>query len=116
MRETDLIRKANKSLLRSIAQKEMDFGPCKSKIHANGCGDNENISDDSKVQAEIVSSFFSHKALFKLNFRPKQNEEIITCLAEQSVRNRRQIHPLLLRFLHQETKNKESVFFWRKNH
>jgi len=26
--ETDLIRKANKSLLQSIAHKEMDFGPC----------------------------------------------------------------------------------------
>jgi len=82
------------------------------KINRMGMlGDNEDRSDDSEVQAEAVSSFFPHKALFKINFRPKQNEEIITCLAEQSVRNRRQIHPLLLIFLHQETKNKESVFF-----
>ena len=101
MRETDLIRKANKPLLQSIAYKEMDFGPCSTNINANGYGDNEDdISDDSEVQAEAVSSFFPHKALFKLNFRPIQNEEIITCLAEQSVRNRRQIHPIVLRFLH----------------
>jgi len=59
----------------------MDFGPCATKINTNGNGDNEDISDDSEVQAEAVSSFFPHKALFKLNFRPKQNEEIITCLA-----------------------------------
>ena len=93
----------------------MDFGPCATKINTDGYGDNEDISDDSEVQTEAVSSFFPHKALFKINFRPKQNEEIITCLAEQSVRNRRQIHPLLLRFLHEETKNKESSFLEKES-
>ena len=94
----------------------MDFGPCVAKRNTDGHDDNEGTSDDSEIQAEAVSSFFSHKALFKLNFRPKQNEEIITCLAEQTVRNRRQIHSLvLLRFLHQETKNKESVFLERES-
>jgi len=67
------------------------------------------------MQAEAVTSFLPLKPLFKLNFRPKQNEEIVTCLAEHSVRNRRQIHPLLLRFLHQETKNKESVFLEKQS-
>jgi len=58
LRETDLIRKANKSLLRSIVHKEMDFGHCATKINTDGYGDNEDRSDDSEVQAEAVKSFF----------------------------------------------------------
>jgi len=59
-----LIRKANKSLLRSIAYKEMDFGPCATKINTNGNGDNEDMSDDSEIQAEAVTSFFPHTRLY----------------------------------------------------
>jgi len=90
--ETNLIRKANKSLLCSVANKDIDFGPCVAKMYTDGYGDNEGESDDDdddEMQDEVVTSFLLLKPLFKLNFRPKQNEDIITCLAEQSVRNRR---------------------------
>jgi len=64
---------------------------------------------DDDVQDDPIASFLPLKALFKVNLRPKQNEDIVKCLAEKSVRNRRQIHPILLRFLHEQFKNKKPM-------
>ncbi len=58
--ETDLIRKANKSLLQSIANKEIDCGPGVAKMDTDGYEDNEGASDDM-MQAEAVSSFFTQR-------------------------------------------------------
>ena len=113
LRETDLIRKANRSLLRYISNKDIDWvcGTAELDEKTGIVHDDEDDNIDDDVQHDPIPSFLPVKPLFRVNLRPKQNEEIVKCLAEKSVRNRRQIHPILLRFLNEQFKDKNSLFF-----
>jgi len=62
------------------------------------------------VQPQIVHSFVSPMKILSWPFM-QQTEEIVTCLAEISVRNRRQMHPMVLRFLYHQFNDK---LFWEK--
>ena len=107
LREMDLIRKANRSLMRCISSKDIDVvcGGAELKEDTGIVHDDEDGSIDDDVQDDPIPSFLPVKALFRVNLRPKQNEEIVNCLAEKSVRNQRQIHPILLRCLNEQFKN-----------
>ena len=54
----------------------MDFGPCATKINTNGNGENEDISDESDVQAEAVSSFFHTRLYLSLISDPNKVKKL----------------------------------------
>jgi len=66
---------------------------------------------DNDAESNILTLFLPVRALFKVNLYLKETEEIVICLAEKSVRNRRQMHPIVLRFLHHQFKDKNSIFY-----
>jgi len=111
--ETDLIRMTNKSLLQYISNKDIDWvsGVALLDEDTGIVQHDEDGGIDDNVQDDPIASFLPVKALFRVNLRPKQNEDIVKCLAEKSVRNRRQIQSICLRFLNEQFKDKNSLFF-----
>jgi len=61
--------------------------------HYANCGYDEDTETvvDNDAESNNVTSFLPVRALFKVNLWPKETEEIVICLAEESVKNRRQI-------------------------
>jgi len=110
LQETDLIRKANRSLLQYIGNKNIDWvsGVDQFDEDTEIVQHDEDGDIDDNVEDDPIVSFLPVKPLFRVNLRPKQNEYIVKCLAEKSVRNRnrRQIHLILLRFLNEQFKEK----------
>jgi len=118
LQESDLIRKAHNAILRFIESKDMEWDCDDNNLesiqeHFANCGydeDTEIVNNDG--ESNNVNSFLPVRAIFKVNLWPKVTEEIVICrLAEKSVRNRRQMNPIVLRFLNHQFNDK---LFWEK--
>jgi hypothetical protein len=95
LRETDLIRKAYQALLRTsdnsqygfVESEDMDMQDVDVATEAD-------VLEEKEIESKLIGN-----PLFQVNFEQQFNEGFYECLAEKSVRTRRELHPTLLTFL-----------------
>jgi len=98
LRETDLIRKPYKALMRTLDTNNSVSEEAEDNVMDIMDTDNEhNIIEDNEIQSKLIG-----QPLFHVNLGKPLNQGMVECLAERSVRTRRELHPIIISFLCQE--------------
>jgi len=98
LRETDLIRKAYNALQRTLDTNKSVTVEADDNVMDNMDIENEdNTVEDNEIQSKLIG-----KPLFCVNLDKPFNQGMVECLAEKSVRTRRELHPIIISFLFQE--------------
>jgi len=113
LRESDLIRKGYNALMRTL-----ENNSCELEEEENEVMDEVNMdvdyADEEVVDENIIESKVIGSALFCIHLEKLYNQGMVECLAEKSVRMRRELHPSILSFISQEKENEEFALFGEK--
>jgi len=91
LRETDLIRKAYNALQRTLDTNKSVTVEADDNVMDNMDIENEdNTVEDNEIQSKLIG-----KPLFCVNLDKPFNQGMVECLAEKSVRTRRELHPII---------------------
>ena len=69
----------------------------------------EEVVDEDIIESKLIGS-----PLFCVHLEKLYNQGMVECLAEKSVRIRRELHPFIISFIHQEEENEEFALFGEK--
>ena len=109
MRETDLIRKGCNALMRTLdnndcgLEEEDDENMDLAEMDVDN---GEEVDDDDIIESKLIGS-----PLFCVHLEKLYNQGMVECLAEKSVRIRRELHPSIISFIHQKEVNEEMSLF-----
>ena len=66
----------------------------------------EEVVDENIIESKLIGS-----PLFCVHLEKLYNQGMVECLAEKSVRIRRDLHPSIISFIYQEKENEEFALF-----